>query len=65
MSTIKKFITSLLIILACLPLCVGCSSLQPSSEQRAAAPAKPWTGAPEDPSYPLAESVAGLLNGIK
>jgi hypothetical protein len=65
MNTIKQFIASLLTILACSLLCAGCSSLKPSPEQRATAPTKPWTGAPEDPSYPEAGAVTGLLNMIK
>jgi hypothetical protein len=60
----KRFVVNLLAVAACLILCAGCSSLQPSPEPRAAAvttPAQKQVSVPHD--YPMAWFVRGWLLG--
>ena len=66
-NAMQRFMLGCLAVAACVVLCDGCSSLQPSEEQRSAADGRPWTGgAPEPaPDYPYADLAVGLLNGIK
>jgi len=59
----KRLLASFLVVSVCAILS-GCSSLQPSPEQRAAADRSPWNGGapPAAPDDSGAGFVAGLLN---
>jgi hypothetical protein len=64
--SVKRLFVKLLAGAACFTLCVGCSHLRESDEQRAAAAVRPWgAGQPEPQRYPIAEAIAGLLSMIK